>query len=76
MQIVIPPGQGLATAYLSLSHIEARTLRAALDLLLTTGSSGWHAYVNWGDYQTDVNLILATEGPTGTNPRPDQTTSN
>jgi hypothetical protein len=66
MQIVIPPGQGLTTAYLSLSRAEASGLRDALDLMLATGSSsGWHAYVSSGDYQTDVTLILETESPTG-----------
>jgi hypothetical protein len=65
MQIMIPPGQSLTTAYLSLSPAEASGLRDALDLLLSTGSSGWHAYISWGDYDTDVTLILeAYNGPT------------
>lgn len=66
MQIVIPPGQSLrlATAYLSLSRAEADGLVDALNLMLSTGSSGWHAHVSWGDRETDVTLLLEAErGP-------------
>ena len=36
----------------------------ALNLMLSTGSSGWHAHVSWGDRETDVTLLLEAErGP-------------
>lgn len=70
VQIVVPPGQGLSAAFVSLSPTEASNLRDALDLMLTTGSSGWHAYVSVGGYETDVSLILETENPTGPTTRP------
>lgn len=63
MQIVVPPGQGTSSAFVSLSRAEATSLRDALNLMLTTGSSGWHAYLSWGDFETDVSLILETENP-------------
>jgi len=64
MQIVVPPGRGTSAAFVSLSRTEATSLRDALDLMLTTGSSGWHAYLAWGDFETDVSLILESEHPT------------
>jgi hypothetical protein len=67
VQIVVPPGQGLSSAFVALSRTEAGDLRDALDLMLTTGSSGWHAYLSVGGYETDVSLILEMEdqpGPT------------
>ena len=78
MQIVIPPRQSLANiaAYLSLSRAEATGLRDALELMLATGNSGWHAYICWGDYQTDVTLTLETDNPTGPTPLPDETRSS
>ena len=63
MQIVVPPGQGLSSAFVSLSRTEASNLRDALDRMLNIGSSGWHAYISWGDYETDVSLILEMENP-------------
>jgi len=65
VQIVVPPGHGLSSAFVSLSRAEASNLRDALDRMLTIGSSGWHAYVSWGDYDTDVSLILEMEDPSG-----------
>jgi hypothetical protein len=65
VQIVVPPGHGLSSAFVSLSHAEASNLRDALDRMLTIGSSGWHAYLSWGDYETDVSLILEMENPAG-----------
>jgi len=65
VQIVVPPGQGLSSAFVSLSRAEASNLRDALDLMLTTGTSGWHAYLSLGGYETDVSLILEMESPTG-----------
>jgi hypothetical protein len=75
MQIVIPAGQGLSTGYVSLSRAEAGRLRDALDLMLATGSSGWHAYISCGDYETDVTLILETDKPGGPSAMPNGTTS-
>ena len=64
MQMVIPPGQGMESACLSLSRAEASGLRRALDLMFSTGSSA-HAYISWGDRQTEVTVMLATDtGPT------------
>jgi len=65
MQIVVPPGHGLSSAFVSLSPAEASNLRDALDRMLTVGSSGWHAYISWGDHETDVSLILEMENPAG-----------
>jgi len=62
--MVIPPGQGLEKACLSLSRAEASGLRSALDLMLSTGGSG-HVQISWGDHQTEVTVMLATDtGPT------------
>ena len=63
MQIVVPPGLGLSSAYVTLSRGEASNLRDALDLMLATGSSGWHAYISWGGQETDVSLMLEMENP-------------
>jgi hypothetical protein len=63
VQIVVPPGHGLSSAFVSLSRVEASNLRDALDRMLTIGSSGWHAYISWGDYETDLSLILEMEKP-------------
>lgn len=76
MQIVIPPGEELSIAYLSLSRAEAGRLRDALDLMLATGSSGWHAYVSCGEHQADVTLLLETDKPRGPTAMPDGTTSS
>jgi hypothetical protein len=74
VQIVVPPGQGTSSAFVSMSRPEATSLRDALDLMLTTGSSGWHAYLSWADFETDVSLILETENPTDPTALPDGTT--
>ena len=63
MQIVVPPGQGLSSAFVSLSRTEASNLRDALDRMLNIGSSGWHAYISWGGQETDVSLMLEMENP-------------
>ena len=76
VQIVVPPGHGLSSAFVSLSRTEASNLRDALDLMLTTGSSGWHAYISWGGYETDVSLILETETPTDPSALPGGATSS
>jgi hypothetical protein len=73
MQIMIPPGPSLTTAYMSLSPAEATGLRDALDLMLTTGSSGWHVTISLGDYETDLTLILEADG--GPTPLPNAATS-
>jgi hypothetical protein len=43
--------------------------------MLATGSSGWHAYISCGDYETDVTLILETDKPGGPSAMPNGTTS-
>ena len=73
MQIVIPPGLSLTTAYMSLSPGEASGLRDALDLMLTTGSSGWQVYISVGDYETDMSLIR--EADSGRTPLPNEATT-
>jgi len=71
MQLLIPPGQDLDTACMTLSRAEARGLRTALDLMLSTGSSA-RAQIAWGDHQADVTVILATD--TGPPSLPDEPT--
>jgi hypothetical protein len=77
MQILIPPWQSpaTATANLSLSRAEAIGLRDALNRMLATGSAGWHAYISWGDNQTDLTLTLETDLTEGGTPPSDRTTS-
>jgi hypothetical protein len=76
VQIVVPPEKGLSVAYVALSRAEATSLRDALDLMLTMGSSDWHAYISWGGYETDVSLILETERPTDPTALPGGATSS
>jgi hypothetical protein len=44
--------------------------------MLATGSAGWHAYISWGDNQTDLTLTLHTNNPERRTPPSDRTTSS
>ena len=65
MRIVIPPGQTLAKASVSvsLSRAEATELRDALDRVLATGRSSWQVAASWADQQTDVTVRLTLRLP-------------
>ena len=60
MQIVVPPGQTLASlfSYVALSRTEARELRDALDLVVATGGAPCHISVLWEGLESDVTLTL------------------
>jgi hypothetical protein len=65
MRIVIPPGQTLARASVSvsLSRAEATELRDALDSVLATGRSSWQVGASWAEQQTDVTVRLTLQLP-------------
>ena len=65
MRIVVPPGQRLpmVSAYVSISRAEAIELRDALDLVQTSGSSGWSVDVEWAEIEAYVTLMLEMDVP-------------